>query len=393
MKRALILALTVLMVISTVWFLAGCNNPTGGGGGGGTVIDNGLPLVFVSTTGSDETGTGTSELPYKTIQKGLSRVASGGLVSVESGIYTENITWCANANVILRGASAETTIIDGNHSGMCIDVNNINDCKVATIENFTIINGYTSSGYTGAGISLHGNAMTLYLNKVIIINCSSESHVYSYQGGGVAIFGWPCMLEANQCQIINNTSDTGGGVGGILNFGILKLYNCNVSGNAGGFVGGIFCFYNGKIENCIVSNNSSIYGNKGGLYLYDYAGMSIDVINSTIVSNESPGVYSYYSLSRLVNCIIWGNNVDFARDNYGDPVGNLTVKYCNVQGGFSGPGNINIDPSFQSSIDYHLTSSTPISVSRGATVEGIPSRDYDGNPRTFPYSMGAYEYD
>ncbi len=393
MKRLIFTVLTILMVSSAIWLLSGCgSNPTGGGGGGRSVPNSGLPLVYVSTTGSDETGTGTSELPYKTIQKGLMKVASGGLVSVEAGIYTENITWCANANVTLRGASYETTSIDGNFSGMCVNIYNTSNVKTATIESFTIMKGHAVN--KGGGICLHGNAMTLYLNNCIIKDCSAEGYP---NGGGIAIFDWPTLLEATNCKIINNNSDLYYGVGGILCEGILNLSKCEVSGNTGGFGGGVVCLYNGKISNCLITNNIA-----GGISLFDYYGMSVDVVNCTIASNESQGsytpgrgVYSYYSLSKIINCIIWGNvsQISVATDNYGDPYGTLTVNNCDVQGGYTGVGNVDADPCFSSGSDFHLTSSSPAIATQGGTQEGCPACDYDGHTRTYPYSMGAYEYD
>jgi hypothetical protein len=56
---------------------AGCPPPTGGSGA----------TIFVATTGNDTTGNGSAAMPYKTIQKGVSTMASGDTVVVKPGTY------------------------------------------------------------------------------------------------------------------------------------------------------------------------------------------------------------------------------------------------------------------------------------------------------------------
>lgn len=44
--------------------------------------------IWVSTTGNDSSGSGSSASPYKTIGRGLSRLASGGTLVVKAGVYS-----------------------------------------------------------------------------------------------------------------------------------------------------------------------------------------------------------------------------------------------------------------------------------------------------------------
>lgn len=68
------------------------------------------------------------------------------------------------------------------------------------------------------------------------------------------------------------------------------------------------------------------------------------------------------------------------------------VTYSDIQGGYSGTGNINSDPLFVGGGDYHLTSSSPCIDS--GTSTNAPATDIAGTPRPQGqgYDMGAYEY-
>jgi hypothetical protein len=55
---------------------AGCPSPVGSGA-----------TIYVATTGNDTTGNGSAAAPYKTIQKGISAMASGDTVVVKAGTY------------------------------------------------------------------------------------------------------------------------------------------------------------------------------------------------------------------------------------------------------------------------------------------------------------------
>jgi len=395
----------VIACLALCFFIFGCGSVTGGGGGGGG--GGAAPTIYVSTTGSDETGTGTSDAPYKTIQKGLLKVKAGGIVSVDAGTYTENVTWPATANVILRGASFETVILDGNHIGRCISIEtNPANIRNAWIENITIMNGKVTSGsHGGAGICSLSDDLDIHLKNVIVKDCSIESTSGTLFGGGIYVQGDDAdpeneILEAVNCRIINNySSGEYSGAAGISFTGILYLSSCEVSGNTtGNFFGGIRLLGSGRIENCIIANNRSV-GYGAGIYLQEDD--TAEVVNCTIATNETGdvggGLYSRYSNTRLINTIIWNNGAATATTESiflypGYSHIPFKVNYCDISGGspVSGEGNVDTDPVFISDTDFHLSGS-PVSVTEGATTEAAPSCDYDGVTRTPPYSMGAYE--
>ena len=72
------------------------------------------------------------------------------------------------------------------------------------------------------------------------------------------------------------------------------------------------------------------------------------------------------------------------------------VNYCNIQGGYSGVGNIDVDPLFVAapSGDYHLDRNSPcINSGDPLFVPDSGEADWDGQPRMFcgVIDMGADE--
>ena len=101
-------------------------------------------------------------------------------------------------------------------------------------------------------------------------------------------------------------------------------------------------------------------------------------------------MYNEDSDVKVTNCIFWGNNA-------GGIEGPATVTYSDVQGGYSGDGNINADPLFvdPANNNYHLMPDSPCSdVGTNNPSGGLPSNDIDGQPRIMccDVDMGADEY-
>ena len=76
--------------------------------------------------------------------------------------------------------------------------------------------------------------------------------------------------------------------------------------------------------------------------------------NSAVSGN--PGIYGNGGVVALIrNNIVWGNT---SPNNVQIASGNFTVRYCNVQGGYNGAGNINEQPDFDST-NYYLKTTSP----------------------------------
>jgi hypothetical protein len=177
--------------------------------------------------------------------------------------------------------------------------------------------------------------------------------------------------------------------------GTLILSSCEVSGNTASDYAGMWCL-GGRMINCLIYNNRAT-GSRAGIVQIGTAIM--EIINCTITSNEAGGGYGGIAedgYSKIVNCILWGNTAVTFAEIY--PASGADVTYSNVKGGYTGTGNVDIDPKFASVSDLHLSDSSPSSVYAGGTLEAAPSCDYDGNIRPHTAhpdncSMGAYEKD
>jgi len=105
-------------------------------------------------------------------------------------------------------------------------------------------------------------------------------------------------------------------------------------------------------------------------------------------ANYGGGVYISGGFSIIKNTIIWGNTPNENSIN-----SSATVIYSDVAD-FSGTGegNIDSDPLYLGSGNYHLSSDSPC-IDKG-TSSGAPNTDIEGTPRPQGngYDMGAYEF-
>jgi predicted outer membrane repeat protein len=130
------------------------------------------------------------------------------------------------------------------------------------------------------------------------------------------------------------------------------------------------------------------------------------IINNTISGNSATslggGIYTTNSQAVVMNSILWGDAASNGPEIYVSG-GSIVVRYSDVQGGWPGEGNIDVNPFFTNTSDYQLSDS---SLCIGAGIDSMniggiwyyaPPTDMGGNPRpnptgTFP-DLGAWESD
>ena len=123
------------------------------------------------------------------------------------------------------------------------------------------------------------------------------------------------------------------------------------------------------------------------------------LVNCTIARNKvdywRAAINCEDSTVTIVNCIIWDNQWD-ALD------GDAIVTYSDIAGGSEGEGNIDVDPRFALSSDFHLMPGSPcIDAGSNEPPGSLAANDLDGNPRPLDGNgdalavadMGAYELD
>jgi len=82
----------------------------------------------------------------------------------------------------------------------------------------------------------------------------------------------------------------------------------------------------------------------------------------------------------LANTILWGDSPDAIASEFNSAP---LVTYSDIQGGYSGTGNINVDPLFldPASGDFHLGPGSPCIDAGTNGAPGLPPYDFEGDPR------------
>ncbi|MHC5024434.1 MAG: right-handed parallel beta-helix repeat-containing protein, partial [Planctomycetota bacterium] len=134
--------------------------------------------------------------------------------------------------------------------------------------------------------------------------------------------------------------------------------------------------------------NCEFHGNAGfastGAAVTNLFGGTMTVINCTFADNSgntTGGLATSNSTTTVANCIFW-NDAPLPITHGGS--GSTTVSYSNVQGGYAGTGNIDLDPLFidQAGGDLRLDSCSPAAdFGINSAVPGGVTTDLDGNPR------------
>ncbi|MEZ5082972.1 MAG: T9SS type A sorting domain-containing protein [Bacteroidales bacterium] len=109
-----------------------------------------------------------------------------------------------------------------------------------------------------------------------------------------------------------------------------------------------------SIKNSIISHNELLTGyllRGGGIDCYNLTTQS-NIENSTIAYNSHEGLNFEDGTNNVINTIVWGNNSSQIS-------GSAIVTYSDIQDGFSGDGNINLNPIFNSDTDLHIVPGSP----------------------------------
>ncbi|MGB7062130.1 MAG: right-handed parallel beta-helix repeat-containing protein, partial [Candidatus Zixiibacteriota bacterium] len=199
------------------------------------------PVWYVSTGGNDLIGNGSEEFPFRTIQKGIDVAAGGDTVLVERGTYVEHVNFIGKGILVASHfifddleATVESTVIDGDSSGVVVTFNSGEDAS-SVIRGFTITNGYTWG--LGGGIFCYGSSPTISENFIVGNECGwgrGGPGIYCGYGSGPTIYrnlvvnciGPAAVFLHVECsaQVINNTvcDNTWGGI--------------SIQGNSGAYV-------------------------------------------------------------------------------------------------------------------------------------------------------------
>ena len=180
------------------------------------------------------------------------------------------------------------------------------------------------------------------------------------------------------------------------------IENSIISFNSASLAGGISLWNWGGEDNCptfrnvLISNNTAYESGAGIFYEGD---LHSKFINTTVVNNvagDNGGGIFCRNFANFTNSIIWGNVPDQIW-SWGVP-DSIDITYTDIQDGWFGEGNIDLDPLFADDInfDYRLLENSPGINAGNPDTTGLelPFFDLGGNPRFVGnrIDMGVYEY-
>jgi len=418
------------------------------GGADVTAID-GNQLGSVVTMNSGE-GPDTLLIGF-TITNGLAPSAGGGIHCAASSpiireCVIENNTARLGAGVYLDDSSAQLQecTVRSNSAGSALDPNSkgggvysslpsalLSACAIEDNESFRFGGGVYGAGEIaectitgnrasyGGGVYAHQLFGLLSLDSCDVSQNATTSLASNFAGGGVwgpaelrhcrvseneafdyggGVYGaatlFDCVLSGNSVSLLVSMAASGGGAYGAI------LVRCRVEGNqalgsasfpgqGGGLTGGL-------ASDCVIVGNSAEIG--GGAH-------GTQLFRCTLTGNTAGvagGGYFGSGENTIVSSILWGDAPQEIASSFGAPV----VVYSDVQGGWPGTGNLNIDPQFidPAGFDLRLPFGSPVIDLGEPTYGGHPNEPYDqlgfGHPRlmdgdfdgTIRVDMGAVEF-
>ena len=200
-------------------------------------------------------------------------------ITVDAGTYTENVE--VNKSVILQGENSDNTIIDGNASGIVVNVTADN----VTITGFTIRNGTT-------GIYLSSDNNVVKENNITDMTGANgvDAGVASNNPGGVGSGVY--LSGSTNNTITNNTiSSIKGGKGG-------SSSSSQRSGGSGGISAGVYL--SGSTNNNLTLNTiSSITGGTGGTGGHEGSGGSGGISAGVYLSGSTNNNLTLNTISSI----------------------------------------------------------------------------------------------
>ncbi len=252
----------------------------------------------VATTGDDQVDCLSPSTACRTIQAAIDKAASGDAVSVATGTYAENIV--IDKDLVVRGASAATTSIDGGGLGSVVFVGS---GTTVELRNLAITNGLAS---TGGGVYNSGARLFVIASEI--------SGNYAISDGG-AFFNQGGLLVVEDSAVTENTAGTGAVLGTPeteVEPGVTGFRNSTLSGNISTHP------YSRVISpatlfNCTVTNNrAGLFGYvlEGGPEHTYLPGPKSRLQHTVIGGNHSPnclirrGEYMGHNLADTQDCFV-----------------------------------------------------------------------------------------
>jgi hypothetical protein len=271
---------------------------------------------------------GPSGCDFVSIQEAFDASRSGDTILVHPGTYLENVVFDSGGITLRSVDGPRETVIDGNNSGPAVSFVNCDEASV--LEGFTLLHGAAADGHDGGGIYCE-NA------DLLIKNCIISDNYADHCGGGVYLDGTAAKIV--NCRISGNQASAAGSAVYADSLSDLTMVNTVVSRNLPS---------TDEVENAAIVLSSQSHA---------------DLTHCTIADNEVGGFFVDADAQlEIFNSIIWGNGdepSDQLLVNPPDSTAVVEVSSCDVEGGYAGTANINLNPLFAFGPDYALSAASP----------------------------------
>jgi len=299
---------------------------------------------------------------YTEIQSAINAAQDGDTILVAEGTYLENIDF-RGKGIVLTSYFIYTKSFDDITSTVIDGSNPANPDTASCVLMYKSDQSFSDDSSAALiGFTLTGGTGTAW---------TDEHGAGKYrEGGGILIQYWAPRIRFNiikDNEAYNKTGLASAGGGAIrCGDGNPLIENNIIIHNRGRYGAGIvFNYTGGVIRNNVIAEN---FGGE------DYAGSGIWILanrfdgkmkiveNNTIIHNSSVlsggGIFLWSTNSVFVrNNIIWGNTAP-ANPQIRVQGASAEIIYNDVEDGYTGEGNIDLDPDF-SGTDYYLSSSSP----------------------------------
>jgi hypothetical protein len=291
----------------------------------GVLADNGSNPVFTDCTflnnddrSMNNTGNSNAMLTHCRFAGNRGEAfssASGNPVLIDC-LFTDNHSWA----VFTSGGEVALTscVFERGGSGIQSWGGNLTmtDCTV--------------TGHTGTAVQVISGNLSL-------LGCTFAGN----RGRGIGLVHCDGPLTARYCSFRDNTGWTDGVIRGTE----IELFDCEFTGNSD--------FWSGALQSMgdrLVATRCLFAGNSGAQSVISSWSVLTRFSNCTFVDNRVPyGILGHWfsmygNPVEMTECIIWNGPDPFPQvPGLPTPV---TVRYSDVQGGYSGVGNIDVDPCF-----------------------------------------------
>ncbi len=397
-RTVLFLAILSISTATAATWYVDSDAPLGGDGTSWTTAYRSIQSAVNSASSFWMTCMSPNDSIY--VKSGTYALASTITVGKVVNIYGGFPNYMSNPDMSDRDPADFLTIVNGNDTVRCFELTN--KCK---LDGFVIEDGNASSG-SAVYVDASPYDCTTFWVTAKIRNCVIRNNT------GTALYDDRSDVEVSDCTFYNNTDTTGGAIYHIYSSPLIErciFYNNQATAPAS-LGGGAIAGFGGnsttgqvtRINNCLFYDNYA--QSRGGAI--SYHDVYPRVKNCTFADNDTDAILgsggAYHAdnadAPRLWNCIFWDNSPDQLdlQDNTGQE-----VRYCDIQGGFTGVGgshNINDNPDFVGTSNYHLQGVSPC-IDTGSNNYQITD-DLDGRTRPLDgdgdevatCDMGAYEY-